>query len=189
MQADRVFREVDRVARQREQRLVWPGAVDQRIEEVRRNLGCAAEERQVGMDDADHQRALSAACRNRFECVEREIGIARQAVLDGIAVRARGDELHDCMQSRVFGQVARDVRVVGTRVTTLRLPGMHHRAGLEVELLDLHVRRKPVHLEVRDVVEARIVGAELTREERLRGNVVRARCRPRAGPATARYRA
>ncbi len=81
MQAEREFSHIDRFARQREQCFPACRVVEHDIEEVHVNFCIVADERQIRMDHAHHQRPRARpAGGNAIEQIRGDIGIGCKAV-------------------------------------------------------------------------------------------------------------
>ena len=165
VQADRIFGRIDRLAWQREQGVTAGLIEQQRAEESRIDLRFVADEGQVRMHDADHEWPRDTGGLHLLDQVDGDVRVAGQAVAHLPCLFARGDQLHDHIYP-AFDQIACDVGVIQACIVTLRRGDTEHRAGLQIELADAHVRRQRAGMLSCDIGQIGIVRAEMPGEER-----------------------
>ena len=153
-----------RLARQSEQGVAAGRVVEQQVEEVGRDLGVVANIGQVRMHHADHQRPRQAGAGHGVEQVLRHIGVASQAEALAPGLLTPRHELHHHVDAD-GGEVTRYVGVIEAGVLALGGIVVQQRSRLQIELADLDVGRQPAAAARLDVVEVRIVRAEMAPRE------------------------
>ena len=91
------------------------------------------------------------------------VGVAAERVAQAGSGLALADQLRGDVAA-LLEDIARREGVVGGDVVALRVRGVQVAAGLEEELLDLHVRRQPVGTQVEHVVEIGAVAIDALQE-------------------------
>ncbi len=165
IQADRVIRRMQALIGRREQVVLVPRVLDQRVECLGGHRRRSEHERHLPIDLADDDEV--SAClplrRQVFEQIEGDIGIRSQAIFRAALDAALGDELrHDI--DAVGGDVARHMSVVAADVVALRMADEKLCAGVQKELDDFHVAGHARAVQIRHVVE-RHASAEQPRHQ------------------------
>jgi hypothetical protein len=113
-------------------------------------------ERQIAVDDGNGDMRASAGAQHAQQ-LRPGIRVARQAQSLRIAVAARTDDLrHDV--AALLEDVTRGMTVVAAHIAHLRVRVAEHRAGPEVELADLDIRRQTLLAQIARVIEIRHAG-------------------------------
>jgi len=164
MQPQREFGDLHGFAREREQRMPAAGIFEDEVEESGIDLGIVADERQIRVNDGNHERPGQTACRDLVHQVCGDVRVRRQAVATPPAFIAHRDELHEHVQACEM-HVARNVRVVQADVVALYLRHAEHRAGLQIEFVHADIRRQRARMQRCHIVQIGIVAAEMAFEE------------------------
>ena len=141
------------------------GALQHQIEFAGRDIGVARHERQLGVDLPDDQQKSALPAPAGGQQIDGEVGIAAQAVAGLAAAHALGDQLRDHVDA-ALEHVAQGVGVVGGDVVALRRGDAEPAAGLEEELVDLHVGRQPAGTLGDGIGEVGIAAEQALRERR-----------------------
>jgi len=144
-----MVRGIERRIRHAVERVLVLRRIDEDVEEILADLGIRAHEGQVAVDHAD-DRAGSPRLAHAARDIEREVGIAAQAVAPAAL---RDHHRHRVQAARQH--VAARMGVVAADVVGLGRGRAQHRAGAEVELVELDMGRHPAGSQVLQVVQVR----------------------------------
>ena len=167
VQAQGELDHVHRFARQGEQCLPAGAIVQHDIEEIRVDFRLVADERQVRMHHADHQRPRRAGRGDAIQQIGSHIRIARETVALASAFSAHRDQLREQVDSGT-DQIACDMGVVHADVVALGLRDTEHGAGLQIELMHADVLGQRIGVLCCNVIQVRIIRAEVPGKKRLK---------------------